>query len=526
LKKKLLYAFALLAAGTLITGCGRRSYIVFVTATPPSGDGSAASPGQGAPSPEEPLPDDATGQPPVIEPSLPPTPNPTRVGLPDPVEQDLYIVQSGDTLRLIADRYGVSVDTVLKANDLPDEDLLSIGQALLIPQAVSHQGPDNKLIPDSELVYGPAARDFDLSAFVAGHPGFLRDYTEEVEGFVMSGAQIVDRVALEQSVNPRLLLALLEYESGWVTRTSLNDFERIYPMNYLENGGEVSGLYKQLSWAANQLNEGYYGWRLHGQWAVLLADGTRVAYAPTLNAGTVAVQNLLAHTRGWEEWGRAVSYKGFWRAYYVLFGDAFQYAVEPLIPPDLQQPDLSFPWAAGEAWYYTGGPHGGWASGSAWAALDFATGDIGLGCYVSEAWATAVADGIIARSEPGIVVLDLDGDGFEGTGWTIFYLHLDSQDRAVQQGTLVRRGDPIGHPSCEGGVSYATHLHLARRYNGEWIPADCSQCLLTVPTSPLVLSGWTAFSFEREYDGSLLNGDLYREARQAREPINELVYYE
>ena len=47
-----------------------------------------------------------------------------------------------------------------------------------------------------------------------------------------------------------------------------------------------------------------------------------------------------------------------------------------------------------------------------------------------------------------------------------------------------------------------------------------------MPTSPLVLSGWTAFSFESEYDGSLLNGEAYREARQAREPINELIYYE
>ena len=87
--------------------------------------------------------------------------------------------------------------------------------------------------------------------------------------------------------------------------------------------------------------------------------------------------------------------------YNAVFGDSFQYTVDPLIPVDLAQPELSFPWAPGEAWYYPGGPHGGWAPGSSWAALDFATGDIGQGCYVSDAWATAVADGVIARSEPG-----------------------------------------------------------------------------------------------------------------------------
>jgi hypothetical protein len=35
----------------------------------------------------------------------------------------------------------------------------------------------------------------------------------------------------------------------------------------------------------------------------------------------------------------------------------------------------------------------------------------------------------------------------------------------------VKTGDRIGHPSCEGGAANATHVHIARRYNGEWIPA-------------------------------------------------------
>ena len=515
---------ALAATLLLIAGCAPRSRIVLVTATPLSPTQTLVPiEGGGTESLElVPAQAQATEQP---VPTFIPTPNQPRAGLPDPVEEDLYTVQYGDSLSAIADRYGVTVESLIAENSLPDENTLSVGQVLLIPLGVSHQGPDNKLIPDSELVYGPAARDFDIATFVASQPGYLKNYTEEVEGRMMSGAQVVDRVALETSINPRLLLALLEYESAWLSKPRLNDFERVYPMNYLENG-DLTGLYKQLSWAANQLNTGYYGWRQRGLWVVLLADGTRVAYAPTLNAGTAAVQNLLARTRGWTEWQYAVSYWGFPKTYQSLFGDPFQYAVEPLIPPDLAQPELTFPWAPGEAWYYTGGPHGGWASGSAWAALDFATGDIGLGCYLSEAWARAAADGVIARSEPGIVVLDLDGDGFEGTGWTVFYLHLDSEGRAVREGDVVSQGDPLGHPSCEGGVSYATHLHIARRYNGEWIAADCSQCLSEVPVPPLVFSGWRSYSLDREYDGSLILGEAYREARQAREPLNELIYYQ
>ena len=81
--------------------------------------------------------------------------------------------------------------------------------------------------------------------------------------------------------------------------------------------------------------------------------------------------------------------------------------------------------------------------------------------------------GVNARSGTGIVVVDLDGDGDERTGWNIFYLHV-ATDRSVEAGSLVNAGDSIGHPSCEGKSVQAngTHIHIARKYNGEWVPAD------------------------------------------------------
>ena len=65
-------------------------------------------------------------------------------------------------------------------------------------------------------------------------------------------------------------------------------------------------------------------------------------------------------------------------------------------------------------------------------------------------------------------------------------------------------GENIGHPSCEGGVSNATHLHLARRYNGEWIPADGNL--------PFILDGWVSSGNGIEYDGFLTRGDRTVEA--------------
>ncbi|WP_170270373.1 LysM peptidoglycan-binding domain-containing protein [Heliorestis acidaminivorans] len=45
----------------------------------------------------------------------------------------IYIVQKGDSLGKIASRYGIKVSDLLQYNDLPDPDLLYVGQRLQIP---------------------------------------------------------------------------------------------------------------------------------------------------------------------------------------------------------------------------------------------------------------------------------------------------------------------------------------------------------------------------------------------------------
>jgi LasA protease len=524
--RMVLIAFFFVLLATI--ACGPTgSYVVLVTATPASIPTGGAEIGGGGSSEATPLSPPAAVSPDYAPtPTFIPTPNPTRTAVIDPTEEQIYIVQRGDSLSGIAQRYGVTVESLVEANSIPNENILHAGQALIIPLAIQSMGPAFKIIPDSELVYGPAAQGFDVASFLEGRDSYLAIYTEEVYGQQWSGAEIVERVALEQSINPRLLLALLEYESGWISQSTVSETAAFYPMNYRERPSQIYGLYRQLEWAGKMLMTGYYGWRQRGLSATLLADGTRVGLDPTLNAGTAGVQMLLSQTRNLDEWLAASQHTGLFATYVWLFGDPFQRAVEPLIPPDLAQPPMGFPWADDETWYYTGGPHGGWGTGSAWAALDFVPAEEMQGCDPSPSYATAVADGVIARSEWGIVVLDLDGDGFEGTGWTVFYLHISSEDRPVSEGQRVKRGDPIGKPSCEGGVSYASHLHIARRYNGEWIAADCTDCPLEVPAPQWGLDGWAVYTYGYEYDGSMVKGDEAREACTCREPFNELKHEE
>jgi hypothetical protein len=394
----------------------------------------------------------------------------------------------------------------LRANPLPNPDYLQPGQILRIPPPEPEfSSPEFKIIPDSELVYGPATALFDVEAFVRRKGGYLADYVEQVGGESLSGAQIVQRVAQNQSVNPRLLLALIEHRSGWVTQSAP-------AVDTPLNLPAPAGLYRQLSWAANELNRGYYLWRVNGLSMLSLSDGTLLTLSPRLNAGSVAVYRLFALLDDRATWEADLAPFGFFQTYFLLFGNPFQYAVEPLVPPHLQQPPLLLPFERGIPWAFTGGPHGGWDNGSAWAALDFAPPDAS-NCTPSAHWVTAVADGWVVRSGEGVVVQDLDGDGYEQTGWIVFYLHIASEDR-VPAGVYLFAGDRIGHPSCEGGIGTATHLHIARRYNGEWIPAD--------GPIPFNLEGWVSSGAGSAYQGFLRRGDQLLQAEEGFTETNTL----
>ncbi len=451
--------------------------------------------------------------PPTRMPGVPissPTPDSPRV-LPTPrVDPGQHVVQVGDTLGRIAQQYGVSLEALMQANGLSDPNLLTVGQTLTIPApSPGEQGPDFKIIPDSELVYGPASAIFDANAFIQKEGGYLANYSEEVDGKVLTGAEIIMRVAQNYSVNPRLLLALLEHQSGWVTELSPSSVD--YPLGLQDPWHQ--GLYLQLTWTADTLNRSYYLWRANAISTWVLADGSVLPAAPTINAGTAAVQGFFARLDDMFTWQGNTTAFGLFQTYFFLFGNPFDLGIEPLVPPYLQQPPMQLPFEPGRIWSFTGGPHGGWDSGSAWAALDFGPPGEVAGCTPSDEWVVAVADGWIVRTGDGAVIQDLDGDGIEQTGWVVFYMHIESRDR-VQPNTYLYAGDRIGHPSCEGGFSNGTHVHIARKYNGEWIAAD--------GPNPFQLEGWISSGDGIEYDGFLTKGGQVVEAWDGRNELNQI----
>jgi murein DD-endopeptidase MepM/ murein hydrolase activator NlpD len=214
-----------------------------------------------------------------------------------------------------------------------------------------------------------------------------------------------------------------------------------------------------------------------------------------------------------EDWQEAVNFHGVYDAYINLFGYPFLQSIEPILPDSLLQPPMQLPFEPGVTWYFTGGPHGGWGNGAAWAALDFAPPGEGDGCVSSDAWVTAVAGGRIVFTGNGMVIQDLERDGYEQIGWSILYMHVESRDR-ILAGTDIQAGERIGHPSCEGGVSTGTHVHIARKYNGVWIAADGS--------IPFEANGWISKGDGSLYDGSMIKGNQNVEAWDSRKNENQI----
>lgn len=432
--------------------------------------------------------------------STPTTPAPTLTAEPTrplytPGELVDYIVQSGDTLPGLAGRFNTSIQEIRKSNPIIPDSATTLPPGMPMKIPIYYRpfwGSNYQILPDGLFPNGPAEVGFDPVAFVNAQPGWLKDYTTYMGNQNRSGGQMVKYVAENFSISPRLLLALIEYKTGALTAPEMPDDLGRYPLGYMDINHP--GLALQLIWAANTLNNGFYGWRLGTLTGFNLPDGRIENIDPWQNAATAALRYLFSFIETPATYAMAGSSQGFQAVYTRLFGDPWSLSA-PVIPGSLVQPEMRLPFPAGTAWTYTGGPHTGWGDGEPLAAIDFAPPAVVGGCIPTDLYATAVADGVIARVAPAVVVLDLDRDGDERTGWVVFYLHLAEAGKAPL-GRSVKAGDPLGHPSCEGGNATGTHVHIARKYNGEWVPADSAL--------PFTLEGWQVHKGISEYQGTLV----------------------
>ena len=220
------------------------------------------------------------------------TPFPTRPAY-EPAELVDYVAQDGDTLPALAIRFNTTVDEILTANPFIPADATTMppGMPMKIPiYYLTFWGSQYQILPDSLFINGPTQVDFDTRAFVNASPGWLKDTKTFANGKNIQGGEIIELVATNFSISPRLLLALLEYQLGALSQPQLPLYaDPDYHLGY--NALTHRGLYMQLIWAANTLNQSYYGWRTGTMREFDLPDGTFERYDPWQNAATVALQH-------------------------------------------------------------------------------------------------------------------------------------------------------------------------------------------------------------------------------------------
>lgn len=74
----------------------------------------------------------------------------------DPANQQIYTIQSGDSLSAVADRFGTTLDAIVKANELSDPNVVYVGQRLIIPVGAGAQNlaAQQTTAPTTTLVIG------------------------------------------------------------------------------------------------------------------------------------------------------------------------------------------------------------------------------------------------------------------------------------------------------------------------------------------------------------------------------------
>lgn len=328
------------------------------------------------------------------------------------------------------------------------------------PKATSTPVPEKAgIIASYRYGYEPAWGTMEVQAYLDKQPGILKSTTYAAGGQRISIASAVATQGLLYSVNPKVLLTIMEMQSGLVRKPNPTPNEIGWAMGYRQE--KYWGIGPQINWTARELfraareDQSYISARGWGSYAV----------------SRLLVQTVDSSTQGWT-FDRASA--AFVKTYQELFGEDPRTPAAnlpaPVTGPFLRAPygvanvvassafDHEYPLLSengsmvahrGKRDQTSYDGHDGWdyALSTGSQVLAGAAGRVIVAGWSDDGCASAA----------GAVIIDHDN------GYRTLYWHLSSVE--VDLGARVTAGSVLGR-SGNTGCSLGAHLHFGVQYLG------------------------------------------------------------
>ncbi|NTU83968.1 MAG: peptidoglycan DD-metalloendopeptidase family protein, partial [Chloroflexales bacterium] len=333
----------------------------------------------------------------------------------------------------------------------------------------------DSLFDPRRISYAHGFNGPEIQAFLEARGSPLRDMRFQIGGRSHSFTDVLVSLSSLYSLNPALLLALIDLQSGLVSSSQATDGQLAWAMGYRGGGGGRRGLYSQLRWAARELRYAVRDYALRGGGPpppLTFDDGSRQEVSADLPFSRYVLARVLAPTVSPGLLGTRLD--GLVSSYARLFSDprdppsGWPAPAAPFLTRPMEQnfPITSFfdhdaPFLRENGSLFT---YWGRAETDLAFAYDGHTGwDYGMGPPDK---VLAAGDGVVTfagNSDDGCatpahaVVID------HGNGYRTLYWHLASI--SVEAGQLITGGTPLGIAG-ESGCAIGSHLHFQVQYLG------------------------------------------------------------
>ncbi len=170
-----------------------------------------------------------------------------------------------------------------------------VGPAPTVGRAVQAPGaPRAKLIDDTRFYYAEGYYTAQIQKFLDGQPGPLKSIHATLGDQDESFAEMLASRTILYSLNPQVVLALIEQQSGLITQPDASPDRMDWALNYHGESEQWRGLLSQVRWATREL---YRGQRdFPGLPELTYADASHSPVPAGLNVGGYAIARVLAAT--------------------------------------------------------------------------------------------------------------------------------------------------------------------------------------------------------------------------------------